>query len=182
MNTFTMSHTSRASRRPSVIVVSICLSLLISCASSPEARVAKEIQEEYDKLAAAFDRQDIDAVLSFRLPTFETFGPDGQHNNAAEMAEYTRNWLLVQNKPPIESRFTILSLELRSPTEAAVTVVQRVSRYQDREGKRVHVEHEVTQRETWNRTPQGWKLRKVDQIDLKHRKRWVDGQLQPNPS
>jgi len=161
--------------------LSAVLLTLTVCATAPEARVTREIQTEYDKLAAAFDRQDIDAVLSFRLPTFETFGPAGQHNDASQMAEYTRNWLLVQNKPPISSKFTIQSIELRSDKEAAVKVLQRVSRHQEREGKLVRVEHEVVQRETWNRTPQGWKLRMVDQIDMANRKRWVDGKLQTNP-
>ncbi len=158
------------------------LFVIAGCASAPEARLKNEIQAEYDKLAAASNRRDIDAVLSFRLPTFESFGPNGQHNNAAEMAQYTRNWLMVQNKPPIDVRFTVLSLEVRSKDEVAAKVLQRASRYQDREGKLAHVEHEVVQRETWNRTPQGWKLRMVDQIDLANRKRWIDGQLQPNPA
>src|SRR5687768_15244666 len=127
----------------------VSLFLLLSCATSREARIRDEIQTEYNRLAAAFNRQDIDAVLSFRMPSFETFGPQGQHNTATEMAEYTRNWLLVQNKPPIETRFTVQSLEIRSDDEVAVRVLQWASRYQDRDGKRVHVEHEVTQRETW---------------------------------
>lgn len=152
--------------------------LLFACASAPESDIRAELQARYDELAAAFNRRDIDAVLAFRLPAFETFGPEGQHNTAAEMAEYTRNWLLVQNHPPIDSRFTVQSVEVRSKDEVAVRVVQRVSRYQDRDGKRVHVEHEVTQRETWLRTPEGWKLRMVDQIDFTNRKRWVDGVLE----
>lgn len=178
MNTSTTSRTEAAFRRPFAIAVSICLSLLISCASSRESRIRDEIQAEYDRLAEAFERRDIDAVLSFRLPNFETFGPQGQHNNAAEMAEYTRNWLMVQNHPPIEASFKILSLEVRSDDEAAVKVLQRAGRYQDRDGKRRHVVHEVVQRETWIRTPSGWKLRMVDQIDLANRKRWIDGQLE----
>ena len=161
-------------------IVLAAILVIAACASTREVRVRNEIQAQYDKLGAAFDRQDIDAVLSFRLPTFETFGPQGQHNTAVEMAEYTRNWLMVQNKPPIDVKMTVQSIELRSPTEAAVKVLQRASRYQDRDGKRVHVVHEVVQRETWQRTPQGWKLRMVDQIDLANRKRWVDGVLQPN--
>lgn len=93
-----------------VMRATVCVLVLLvaACATSaPEPRIRNEIQAEYDKLAAAFSRQDVDAVLSFRLPTFETFGPQGQHNTAAEMAEYTRNWLLVQNKPPIDVRFTV---------------------------------------------------------------------------
>src|SRR5688572_16350302 len=104
---------------------------LIGCASttgcvstSSEDRIKAEIQGRYDQLAAAFNRQDIDAVLSFRLPNFETFPPEGPPNDAAQMADYTRNWLLVQNKPPINVSFEIVSMEMRSPSEAAVKVLQ----------------------------------------------------------
>jgi ketosteroid isomerase-like protein len=150
-----------------------------ACASVPdEVRVQREIQAEYDKLAAAFNRQDVDGVVSFRTPDFEVFGPNNDHQTAEQMKEYVRNWLLVQNHPPIDVHFTVKSVELRPDGAAAATVLQQASRYQDREGKRVHVEHEVVQRETWVRTPQGWKVRMVDQIDLANRKRWIDGVLE----
>jgi ketosteroid isomerase-like protein len=153
--------------------------VLAACATTPAPRVHDQIQAEYDKLAAAFERQDVDGVLSFRAPDFHTIPPNGGPPDTYEaMANYTRNWLLVQNKPPIEVDFTVLSIEMQSPDIAAVKVLQKASRYQDREGKRVHVRHEVTQRETWRRTPQGWKIFKVDQIDLAGRKRWVDGVLE----
>lgn len=153
--------------------------VLAACASTSESRVRDEIQSEYDKLAAAFERQDVDGVLSFRAPDFHAIPPNGgPPDNYEAMANYARNWLLVQNKPPIEVDFEVLSIEMRTPDIAAAKVLQKASRYQDREGKRVHVRHEVTQRETWRRTPAGWKVFKVDQIDLAGRKRWVEGVLE----
>jgi ketosteroid isomerase-like protein len=158
-----------------------CIMLLISaCAVTPdEVRIKREIQAQYDRLGAAFERADIDAILSFRQPNFETFQPSGeyQHMDAAQMRQYTVDWFNL-NKPPIEVSFTVESIEVRSKDEAAVKVLQRASRYQDRDGKRVHVEHEVRQRETWQRTPAGWKVRMVDQIDIANRKRWIDGVLE----
>jgi ketosteroid isomerase-like protein len=158
-----------------------CILLLISaCAGVPDdVRVKKEIQAEYDRLGAAFNRADVDAILAFRTPDFETFPPGGeqQHMDAAQMRQYTVDWFNL-NKPPVEVRFTVESVDVRSPDEVAVKVRQWASRYQDREGKRVHVEHEVHQRETWVRTPAGWRIRMVDQIDLANRKRWIDGVLE----
>jgi ketosteroid isomerase-like protein len=157
------------------MIRTFALLLLLGCATSNPA--VREIRAQYDALERAYAARDIDAVLASRSPDFETFGPQGQHDTYATMAEYTRQWL-SNNKPPIDSKFTIESVEYHSSDEVAVHVLQRVSRYQDRDGKRVHVVHEVRQRETWIRTPQGWRLRKVDQIDLAHRKRWVDGKLE----
>lgn len=151
-----------------------------ACATVPEeVRVKREIQAQYDKLSAAFERQDIDAVLSFRTRDMIVYGPNGGEPQTYEqMAEYTRNWLLVQNKPPIKVSMTVESIELLPDGAAAAKVTQRASRYQDRDGKRVHVRHVVQQRETWVRTDKGWKIRSIDQIDLANRKRWIDGVLE----
>jgi len=158
------------------------LLLLFACAAAGTS-ARRAIRAQYDALERAFDSRDINAVLAIRHPDFEAFGPNGQHDDYARMAEYTRQWL-ANNQPPIETRFTIESIEMRSPDEAAVRVLQRVSRYQQRpDGKLHHVEHEVRQREWWVRTDRGWLIRKVDEIDLAHRKRWIDGVLEaPAPA
>ena len=153
--------------------------LLGSCATDTSAE--RDIRAQYDRLERAFETQDMATILAIRHPQLETFGPDGQRNDYASMAEYTRQWF-INNKPPIQSQFTMQSIEVVSADEIAVQVLQRASRYQERDGKLRRVEHEVTQRETWVRTPDGWKLRKVDQIDLAHRKRWIDGVLEAPPS
>lgn len=150
--------------------------LLVCACASAAATARREIQHQYGVLSRAFAARDAAAVVGMRDPAFEVFGPQGQHDDYERMAEYTRQWF-VTNQPPIEVQFTIESLELRSPGEAVVRVLQRASRYQERDGKLRRVEHEVRQRETWIRTPAGWRLRKVDEIDLANRKQWVDGQL-----
>lgn len=153
------------------------LILLTACAASPRDAAHRAIRAQYDALERAFAAQDIPAILASRDRTFEVFGPQGQHDDYERMAEYTRQWFVL-NKPPIEVDFTIESLRLASPDEAVVRVLQRASRYQDREGKLRRVEHEVRQTETWIRTPAGWRLRKVTEIDLENRKRWIDGVLE----
>jgi hypothetical protein len=165
-------------RRPSVTLL---LLLLGACSSTQNQSIERGIRSGYDNLERAFEAQDTPGILAMRAPNFEAFGPQGQHDDYAAMAEYTRRWF-TNNKPPIEVHFTIQSIDVRSPDEAAVKVLQRASRYQEIEGHRRKVEHEVTQRETWIRTPAGWRLRMVDQIDLEHRKRWIDGELQKPPS
>jgi|ERR1051325_1583598 ketosteroid isomerase-like protein len=154
----------------------LALVLLAACASA-RSTAEREIRAQYDALERAYVARDIPAILALRDTSFETFGPQGQHDDYARMAEYTRQWFEL-NKPPIKTRFTIESIELTSPDEAAVRVLQWASRYQERDGKLRLVEHEVRQRETWIRRPQGWRIRKVDDIDLAHRKRWIDGKLE----
>lgn len=159
----------------------IALFLIAACATSRDEQIKRDIRAQYDKLERAFEARDMNAILALRHPDLQTFPPNGPPNNYAEMAEYTRQWL-TNNKPPIEVSFELTSFDIKSPDEVAVMTIQRASRYQEREGKLRRVQHEVTQRETWVRTPDGWKMRKVDQIDLAHRKRWIDGVLQPSGS
>ena len=109
---------------------------------------------EYDKLERAFAAGDTDAIFALRSLDFETFAPDGHHDSAENMKKYTRQWF-ENNQPPIEVHFTLTSFDIRSPNEVAVMTIQRASRYQRRDEKLRHVEHEVRQRETWVRTTDG---------------------------
>jgi ketosteroid isomerase-like protein len=151
----------------------ILVLFLASCATSADDIARREIQAQYDRLSEAFSREDLETVLSFRTPDFQTIGPDGRHLNYAEMADYSRGWFEL-NEPPIDVRIMIQEIEMRGPDEAAVTVFQEGSRRQRVEGTLRTVRHSVIQRETWVRTPAGWKVRMVDQV--RDQKRWVDGE------
>ena len=149
------------------------LSLLLSIACASTASVQSEIQAQYDALAKASEREDLDAVLSFRTQDFHTTGPDGRQLTYAEMVEYARGWFEL-NQQPIRVRMTIQSVEMNGPDEAAVTVFQEASRRQEVDGKLRTVETSVVQRETWVRTANGWKIRMVDNV--RDQRRWVDGE------
>lgn len=150
----------------------ILFSLVLSFACASTGSVRSEIQAQYDRLAKASEREDVDAVLSFRTADFNTTGPDGRHLTYEEMKDYTRNWFAI-NHPPIRVRMTVREVEMNGPDEAAVTVFQEGSRRQEVNGKMSTVEHSVIQRETWVRTPDGWKIRKVDEV--RDQRRWVNG-------
>lgn len=158
------------------------LFLFASAATSgpPSTSVEGELRLQYDRLERAFETQDIATILSLRDPRLLALGPNGQRDDYDRMAESARQWFR-NNKPPIESHFTLESVTLNADGDAVVRVLQRASRFQERDGKLRKVEHEVRQRETWTRTPDGWKMLKVDEIDLANRKRWIDGELEKPP-
>jgi hypothetical protein len=89
-----------------------------------------------------------------------------------------RRWFEL-NKPPIQLHVTIESIEIRSMDEAAVRVLQRASRFQQRNDGLHHVQHEVRQREIWIQTASGWKVKKIDEIDLANRKVWDNDKAIP---
>src|SRR5687768_12148902 len=119
--------------------------------------VRRAIFAAYEKLAEAVDTKDFAAFQALRTEDFATIPPDGPPRNAEFMAGRARG-LLAGIQPPIKTRNDILSLTVRGD-EAIATVRQHFSRNQPNpQGVVRRVETGVTQRETWRRTPQGWKL------------------------
>jgi hypothetical protein len=56
---------------------------------------------------------------------------------------------------------------------AVAEVFQEATRYRELAGKRRRVDTNVSQRETWSKTAEGWKLKSVDNV--RDQKRFVDG-------
>jgi len=139
--------------------------------SAAEKEALVEIQRQYDKMSRAFTARDTAAIMRLRHELSAEYG-DGRRDDAVGMARLLRNFF-VMNEPPIQVRYTIVSLDSLSADRATVTTFQQGSRYQTLAGRRRRVEHDVTQRETWVRTTEGWRLHFVDQIHARHR--WVDG-------
>ena len=168
--------------RPGVLA----LVVLLSCASpsapvqSPPAPATardrlddvRAVLAGYAALSAAFARRDVDAILAVRSPTFAADYPDGRHDDTAGAAEGLREWMPL-NHPPVGVSYSILAVDEATPDRIALQIFQRSNRYQDLAGKRRRIDHDVTQRETWIRTPAGWRHDHVDQIRDRHR--WVDG-------
>lgn len=127
------------------------------------ARVRREIFAAYEQLADAVNTKDFEAFQALRVADFSTIPPDSPPRNAEFMASRAAG-LLGTIQPPIKTRNDILALTVRGD-EAIAIVRQHFSRQQpSREGVLRLVETEVTQRETWHRTKDGWKLAFVDEV------------------
>jgi len=136
-----------------------------------EKEVLVEIQRQYDKMSRGFTARDTAAIMRLRHELSAEYG-DGRRDDPAGAARVLRNFFVL-NEPPIQVRYTILSLDSLSANRATVTTFQQGIRFQKLAGQRRRIEHDVTQRETWVRTTEGWRLHFVDQIRDRHR--WVDG-------
>lgn len=127
-----------------------------------DATVRREIEEAYARLAHAVDARDYDAFQAMRVPEFATIPPDGVPKPSAGMGERAKR-LLEAIQPPVTNTNDVLELTVRGD-EAIATVRQKFTRRQPVEGTLHEIHTEVTQRETWTRTPQGWKLVFVDEV------------------
>ncbi|HJQ12031.1 MAG TPA: nuclear transport factor 2 family protein [Gemmatimonadaceae bacterium] len=146
--------------------------LTLACASGG---VRQELERAYALNRKAFLDRDVDAVMALRTADYYTIAPDGQVRDREAMRQYTIGFLNGVVKW-IDTRFDIDSLQMVNGDAVAI-----VRQYADRMGLRPdgqvhHIQTWVTQRETWRKTADGWKLRVVDQVH--DQRRLVDGKPQ----
>ena len=138
-----------------------------------DTEVRKELETQYRKLAEAHDRKDLKAIASLKTEDFHAIFPDGRVGDVKTMEQYTRQFIEA-NQPPFHIRNTIQQLTVSENRLIAVAeVFQEVSRTRELAGKVRKVETSVVQRETWAKTPEGWKLKCVDHV--RDQRRFVDG-------
>lgn len=138
-----------------------------------DVEVRKELESGYKQLAEAHDRKDLKAIVGMKTADFHSVFPDGRLGDSKTMEEYSRQFL-ESNIPPFNIRFTIRKLVVSENKLIAVAeVFQEASRSREMAGKVRKVETSVVQRETWAKTPAGWRLKTVDEV--RDAKRFVDG-------
>lgn len=145
---------------------------LVAAEKPASAAVRREIEEAYRQLARAVDTKNFEAFQATRVADFATIPPEGVPSPAAKMADRARG-LLERIQPPITTVNDILELTVRGD-EAIATVRQKFWRQIVIDGQSHGVHTEVTQRETWRRTKDGWKLTFVDEV--RDHLRMQDGQ------
>ena len=157
---------------------------LIAVEMPASADVRREIEEAYRRLARAVEMKDFNAFQALRVAEFATIPPDGVPSPRARMAERARG-LLERIQLPITTTNEILELTTRGD-EAIATVRQKFTRQQLGENqpgsvpttvRQRTIHTEVTQRETWRKTTEGWKLVLVDEV--RDHVRFLDGQRVP---
>ena len=147
------------------------LSLGASAQDAPNVTLCRELQEQYVKLARANEERDLAGILAMRTPDFAAVGPKGRRSTFADMEQYSRR-LVETIRPPIKLQNTILTMSLERDT-AVVEVLQEFSRRQMVGETERTLDTSVIQRESWRRTPDGWRLAFVEDV---HDRRWfVDG-------
>ena len=158
-----------------------CMTSCVGPAASPStgvgsgdsSSVRRELQEWYDKNQRAFSAKDIGALMALRTDDFHTVTPDGAVRNRAEMEQSTRAFLNGIDRWISQSN-DIDSLVVTGDLARAVIHQHLVRMALRSDGKVHHVETWATQNETWRRTPDGWKLYRVDSV--RDQRRLIDGQ------
>src|SRR5262245_27528346 len=142
-----------------------------------ELQIQRELEARYAELAEANRRKDLDALLALRTRDYIAEMPGGQTMDYGALTEYARAMFQQVDRIATLSN-TILALSVNGE-EATATVFQRFARAQTKAGRLRNLETSVIQDETWVRSPEGWKHRRVSHV---HARRWyVDGKrVDPN--
>ncbi len=154
----------------------LAMSLGGMLATTPELALAQDsrtaIESQYQQLAEAIRRNDVEGILALQAPDFSSSNPSGNIFDFAAMERYTRR-LTAAVDSVIHIRNAIRSFEERGDTSVA-DVCQEFSRLQRlRDGRRHRIDTSVLQRETWVHLADGWKRLNVTN---EHGMRWfVDG-------
>ncbi len=124
--------------------------------------VRRALEAQYALIAEAQKTEDIDALRSLRTPDFTAKMPNGETWDLETSLNYSRRGF-EQIQSIISISNTIQSLDVKGDTAVAV-VNQQWSRMQIMKGKLRLVETSAVQRETWVNTPNGWKLKLIDDV------------------
>jgi ketosteroid isomerase-like protein len=134
--------------------------------------VRRALETWYAANIDAFNRKDVDAIMRLRSDDFHTITPDGTVNSREAMERRTREFVGRIDRF-LSQDISIGEIQVDGDIASAY-VTQNTKRLQRLQDGQLHVvEAGAVQRETWKRTPTGWKLFKVD--DIRDNGLFVDG-------
>ncbi len=132
-------------------------------AEDPITVARRELAARYAENEAGFIARDPDRVMRLRHPGFHTITPDGRVSTREQMYERTRAFISRIERFDSLSE-TIIGLTLEGDTAHAVVDQRTVRQQRLADGTLHEVRTAVVQRESWKRTPEGWLLWRVDEI------------------
>ncbi len=133
--------------------------------------VRSALEEQYAKISEATRKKDLVALLALRTPDFTVKTAKGETWSYEQSADYVKRGF-EQVQSIVSLSFTIGTISV-SGNEAAVIIHQQWARMQMMKGKLRRVDTSAVQRETWINTPEGWRLKLIDDV---HPGAWfVDG-------
>jgi ketosteroid isomerase-like protein len=133
--------------------------------------VWRAIGAQYNRLAEAIRKKDVDALVALYTPDFHAVTTTGEVWTREQALAYQRNGL-ARVKETTHISNTILRLAICGD-KATATVLQAWYRTQMMAGKLRRVETNAVQDEHWVRTPDGWKRGNIDEV--KNGLAFVDG-------
>jgi hypothetical protein len=148
--------------------------LMASAVSSADADLKREFQTLYERQAELLKKRDVRGFMEFNAPEYSVHLRNGT-TLTREQLETGMSDFFTSGKLVRQIRFGYKLKEVAARGDTAVVLVeQKDKRVQiRRDGKPHEVEANVIHRETWVRTPEGW--RRVLTEEVRQTRFTVDG-------
>lgn len=156
----------------------LLLSLVTLCSLSALAdkRAEQQIRAEYAKTVRFTKQKNVEGLLRQMTPDFLYKTKEGQilSKQAVELL-IRQDFARIQT---VHLRTTqIQSIQVTGNIARAVTRERTVFTATDPQGKPTKMDIRATTRDTWVKTPQGWRVKMTEVLD---EQRFVDGKPQPS--
>jgi len=142
------------------------------------ARLQSQFTSRYRDYAAAVRSMDVDRYMSYFADDFSMRSPDGKLHDKAEMAHYQR--INAQTTKRVNSYSTdVECVRTLANGDVAAVIVQKYDRDQaplEQPDQPHNIRTSVVQRETWRKTPQGWRIRTIEELVVGPV--FIDGKIQ----
>ncbi|MCS6831152.1 MAG: nuclear transport factor 2 family protein [bacterium] len=162
-------------RNSMLFTLSLVLAVMLVGVASADRRAERQIRAEYDKTIRYTKQKNVDGLLNQMASGFLYKTRDGQVLNK-QMIEMVMRQEFARYRSIDKRTTTIKKMEIKGDT-ARVTTVERIAvTLVDPQGKLRKVENRSTTRDTWVRTPQGWKVKMTEILD---EETFIDGKRQP---
>ena len=132
----------------------------------------------YRDYAAAVRSMDVDRYMSYFADDFSMRSPDGKLHDKAEMAHYQR--INAQTTKRVNSYSAdVECVRTLANGDVAAVIVQKSDRDQaplEQPDQPHNIRTSVVQRETWRKTPQGWRIQTIEELVVGPV--FIDGKIQ----
>jgi hypothetical protein len=147
---------------PVILVAALSVGLAsVPVRADTEGRIRKELEANYASIVKGFKKNDPAVWVGFLTPDFKLKLFNGAVQDRQWAADYVKN--NARTFKVLKLSMTIKELIVEGQDATAV-VEQKSSRaFNDEQGKSHQLDVGALQRETWTRTPSGWRLKSVQE-------------------
>ncbi|HSJ65527.1 MAG TPA: hypothetical protein VK922_16665 [Gemmatimonadaceae bacterium] len=135
-------------------------------ASDDVEAIRVTIVAQYDQLAVALRRLDLDGIMAVQDSAFSSVGTRGETGDYSAALEYTRRLVTTFDTIyHVQNRIRTFEVRGRARDTVVVDVCQELSRQQRlADGVPRRIDTSALQTETWIRRPAGWRRLRVENV------------------
>lgn len=162
-------------QRGLLLAMSILLAVVAVRIALADKRAAREIRAQYARTVQYSKQKNVEGLLRQMAPDFLYRAKNGNVMNKQMVEQAMRvQYALIQS---VDKRTTTIEkMEIKGNTARVITQEELAVTMVDAQGKPHKVVSKATTRDTWVKTPQGWKVKMTEILD---EQTTIDGRPQP---